>query len=54
MFESKLSGVEQNTELRNDLVRSIALSTGESLSVSLADLDGLIVEEGLPVSAVID
>lgn len=54
MFESELSAVQQNTEPSNERIRSIALSKDQVLSTSSPELDGLMIEEDLPVSSMMD
>ena len=54
MFDSELSAVQQNTKPSNELIRSIALSKEEILSISSPELDGLMIEEDLPASSVMD
>ena len=54
MFESELGSVQQNTEPSNERIRSIALSKDQVLSTSSPELDGLMIEEDLPVSSMMD
>ncbi len=54
MFDSELSAVQQNTKASNELIRSIALSKEDILSISSPELDGLMIEEDLPASSIMD
>ena len=52
MFDSELSAVQQITKPSNELIRSIALSKEDILSISSPELDGLMIEEDLPASSI--